>query len=181
MGKQKYLARNNYLLLLPLLIFLLVALIYNLPDTTLTLIFISLALLTAISSLVFIYAYIVQIQYIRTAYPGKRLIGQCILPPAALVIPTLAVILGDRRGIAAFGDGGSGSFVIAGIYIGLGFGFMALWLMALGNMIYIKTGGKNTMLSMLGKIGHGVLWLIIAFISYVFYAFAFTARDPNTE
>lgn len=130
-----------------------------------------------------IYLYVMQARYLKALGAGKKVRNQLLILPIALILPCLGASFGDLRGASFYSvaSDGIGSDIGAGLVIGGIIALLYLYVLAIGNALYIKTGGKSKGLRITGKIFYGLGYLIIAVITWALYGIIYSLHDPNTE
>jgi hypothetical protein len=176
--------RYTYYLWLPVIILTLALLTKNRAGTSFEIPgSIILTTLSLVSLILLIVVYWAQIKYCHYFLPSKKFRTQFLLFGAAVVLPVIAIFIGDYGGSAHFADepNGAGQDLLFGLLVGgvllVSFFYAAL----LGNSIYIKTKGMSNGYQTLSRIIYGIAWFIIAGISYYAYALVYSLHDPSTE
>jgi len=138
-------------------------------------------LLTAIVYVAVISTYVSQVRYLKHQM-GHNVKSQLVLLAAGTLVPFLAILLGDARGVVEFGmSADPGTRLSEMVYPGLLIGLSVLQIFAVGNVITIAAPRLARALTTFAKIVHGILWIVIVLLSLLFHSTAYSLRDPNTE
>ena len=130
-----------------------------------------------------VWLYVAQRKYIRSAFPGFRFKSQTLLLLLAVVVPALATLAGDVHGAAEFGTtlyGVTGVLIYGGPWAALSASIVLIGL-AVGNALYIATGGSKKPLHYLALVCYSISYVGLAVVAYYAYAIMYILHDPHTE
>ncbi|HEX4775049.1 MAG TPA: hypothetical protein VH234_06050 [Candidatus Saccharimonadales bacterium] len=129
------------------------------------------------------YLYWAQIKYLKAYYPHKRIDFQIYIMLVALCVPFVGIYLGDYGGASNFQVAANGlrSDIEAGLILGGVLASLYLFVSAISNAFYIRTGGKNSILRVLGKILYVLGYIVVAAVTWFGYSLVYSLHDPSTE
>jgi len=177
-GNNAFDSTYNWLLLVPLLVILLGVIIAHTRDSSILGYGEQL-----LSGLPLFIVYRAQFKYFRLFYPGKKLARQLYLSLIALFVPPLTLLAGDMIGSSNFNTPSNGlkEDLLGGFIAGGILAAIFVYMFLVGNVIFIKTGGKNNALRIFGKVVYVFGWLIVTALAWVIYSVTYSLHDPSTE
>jgi len=175
--KHKFGITNNWFLLAPLVTFIVGLIIQSLFETYVLFYFESLSIL------LLIVLYIAQSRQYRAVFTAKKIRHQLYLLIISLIVPFVALSLGDYNGSKFYGTQVNG--IKSDINGGLGFGLFLiavfLYVFLLGNALYLKTKAHRTGYIQFSKFAYGVGYFFVAAMAWFIYSLEYSAHDPNSE
>lgn len=137
------------------------------------------ALIPIVAIIFLIFAWVVQLRYIRGNRSPKVYKLQVTLAIATTVLPALGIIVGDLQGAATFdGDVGGSYGMLFSVPVIVA---ILIFVFHSGNILLILKATIAPVLRILGMILYGILWLLLATVMYFAYALAYSLHDPSTE
>jgi len=129
------------------------------------------------------YLYVTQVRYLKWRLADKKLRFQLAILFAGFFIPFLGVFIGDYVGASAFSVSANGvpADLGAGLWVGGMLASLFLYVLTIGNAIYIKTNGKSNGLRIVAKVLYVLGYLLIVVVTWLAYQVMYTLHDPSTE
>ncbi len=124
--------------------------------------------------------YIAEVKYLKRYFPSKSLRLQWFIICGAALTLFVAMTAGDVLGSLHFGNPVVNMWMV-GIVVGLSVSSVILYVLSIGNLIYIATEGRSSGFRVIGVIMYGIGWIAVVAVSYFAYVLAYSSHDPSSE